>query len=124
MDSYSGYSERMEAVTGYSHPAYAESLAEFGDPRELPQCGGYILQRQIPGFPYRDGMGCYPLFACRDWSQLLADLEDIGRELVSLALVTDPFGDCDTVYLRRCFRDVVILYKEHFVVDLTRSTNA
>lgn len=27
-------------MTGYLHPGYAESLAEFGAPRELPRCGG------------------------------------------------------------------------------------
>ena len=81
------------------------------------------MERQIPGFPYRDAMGCYPLFACRDWSELYADLEDIGNEndLVSLSLVTDPFGDYDRAYLGRCFKDVVIPFKEHFIVDLSRS---
>lgn len=106
-------------VTGYMHPRYAESLTEFGTPRELPRCGGWISERQIPGFPYHDAMGCYPLFACQDWSQLYADLEDIGNDLVSLSLVTDPFGEYDPGYLHRCFKDVVIPFKQHFVVDLS-----
>jgi hypothetical protein len=110
-------------VTGYLHPGYTESLAEFGILRELPRCGGWILERQIPGFPDRDAMGCYPLFCCQDWSQLRADLEDLGDKLVSLALVTDPFGDYDLVSLQDCFGDVVIPFKEHFVVDLSRSIN-
>ncbi|MGZ3846364.1 MAG: GNAT family N-acetyltransferase [Flavisolibacter sp.] len=110
----------MSIVTGYMHPGYAESLKEFGIPREFPQCKGWILERQIPGFPYRDAMGCYPLFACQDWRHLLADLEEIGSELVSLALVTDPFGDYEPDYLRRCFGDVVFPFKEHFVADLSR----
>jgi len=108
-------------VTGYMHPEYAESLMEFGTPRELPKCEGWILERQIPGFPYRDAMGCYPLFACRDGSQLHVDLEDIGNELVSLSLVTDPFGEYDAAYLHRCFKDLVIPFKEHFIIDLCRS---
>jgi hypothetical protein len=112
-----------EIVVGYMHPGYAESLVEFGAPRELPQCGGWILERQIPGFPYRDAMGCYPLFCCQDWSQLHADLEGIGDELVSLALVTDPFGEYDLTYLQRCFEDTIIPFKEHFVVDLHRPVN-
>ncbi len=66
-------------------------------------------------------MGCYPLFACRDWSQLYVDLEGLGDKLVCLALVTDPFGDYDPAYLHQCFRDVVIPFKEHFVIDLTKS---
>jgi hypothetical protein len=78
------------------------------------------LKRQIPGFSAYDAMGCYPLFTCQDWSQLRADVEEIGEELVSLAVVTDPFGDYDADNLRRCFEDVVIPFKEHFVVDLTQ----
>jgi len=29
-----------DAATGYLHPGHAESLAEFGAPRELPHAGG------------------------------------------------------------------------------------
>jgi len=47
-------------VTGYLHHSYADSLAEFGTPYLLPKSGGWILKRQIPGFTYSDGMGCYP----------------------------------------------------------------
>jgi hypothetical protein len=60
--------------SGYMHPNYAHSLREFGEPRELPGSGGWILERIIPGTPYRDAMGCYPLFACNDWSKLANDL--------------------------------------------------
>lgn len=109
-------------MTGYLHPSYAESLAEFGIPRELPRSRGWILQRQIPGFPDYDGMGCYPLFACQDWSQLFADMEDLGSELVSLALVADPFGEYDKTYLQQCF-DELALFKKHFIVDLDRPIN-
>ena len=106
-------------ISGYMHPAYAGSLSEFGTPRLLPKSGAWILERKIPGVPYYDAMGCYPLFSCRDWSQLHADLEDIGNELVSLSLVTDPFGEYDLAYLRQCFEDVVIPFKEHFIIDLS-----
>jgi Acetyltransferase (GNAT) domain len=107
-------------MTGYLHRSYAASLSEFGTPSILPKSGGWILKRQIPGFPYHDAMGCYPLFTCQDWSQLHADLEDVRDGLVSLALVTDPFGDYDADYLRQCFEDVVVPFKEHFVVDLSQ----
>lgn len=106
-------------TTGYLHPLYAETLSEFGTPRELPQCGGWILEREIPGFPYRDAMGCYPLFSCRDWSQLAPDLEDIGTNLISLALVTDPLGEYNEDDLNRCFHQVTP-FKEHFIADLCR----
>lgn len=49
-------------MTGYIHPGYAESLTEFGTPRELPRSKGWILKCQIPGFSDYDAMGCYPLF--------------------------------------------------------------
>jgi hypothetical protein len=104
-------------MNGYLSPLYAQSLAEFGTPRELPLCGGWILERPIPGFPQRDAMGCYPLFACRDWSKLNTDLDNINNELVSLALVADPFGVYDLSNLKKCF-DVVVPFKEHFVIDL------
>jgi len=111
-------------VTGYLHHSYAESLAALGEPCILPESGGWILKRRIPGFSYYDAMGCYPLFTCQDWSHLHADLQEIGSGLVSLAMVTDPFGEYDPAYLRQCFKDVVIAYKEHFVVDLSRFNNS
>lgn len=111
---------RPGTLTGYLHPGYAESLAEFGTPRHLPQSGGWILERRIPGFPDCDGISCYPLLACEDWSRLDADLEGVESELVSLSAVTDPFGYYDSTYLRRCFPDVVLPFKEHFIIDLSR----
>lgn len=110
----------VTGATGYLHPMYAESLAEFGIPRELPRSKAWILERQIPDSPYHDAMGCYPLFACQDWSQLCADLEDLVGELVSLALVAVPFGKDEITSLRDCFRDVAIPFKQHFIVDLGR----
>jgi hypothetical protein len=108
-------------ITGYAHPLYARSSAEFGTPLELSRCGGWILKRKIHGWSNCDAMGCYPLFACQDWTGLEADLEAIGSELVSLALVADPFGCNDPEYLKRCFPDVVIPFKEHFVINLRYS---
>lgn len=108
------------SVTGFLHPAYAQSLAEFGKPRLLPNSGGWILERPIPQFPYRDGMGVYPLFCCEHWAALPADLSNLQSELVSLALVTDPFGQCSPPELAKCFTFVKI-FKEHFVADLHRS---
>ncbi len=110
----------MHLVTGYQHHAYADSLSEFGTPRYLPRSGGWILKRPIPHCEYRDAMGSYPLFACADWSQLAADLEEVGEELVSLSLVADPFGPPDAALLRCCFPDRMAAFKEHFVLDLDR----
>ncbi len=108
-------------MTGYANADYAASLVEFGSPRLLPQCESWILQRSIPGTPYVDAMGCYPLFSCRNWSQLRDDMESISDELVSLVLVTDPFGDYTEEILRRTFKDLAKPFKEHFVVDLKAS---
>lgn len=113
----------METGTesGYAHSDYAASLAEFGRPRRLPRSGGWILERSIPGYSERDGAGCYPLFSCLDWSQLRADLDDLKGELVSVVLVADPFGDYEVEYLKDCFGDVVVPFKQHFVTDLSRA---
>ena len=111
-------------MNGYLHHCYPDSLSEFGTPRELPRCQGWILERLIPGTLNKDAMGCYPLFACQDWSKLHLDLSEIDTgDLVSLSLVTDPFGEYDQTYLQRCFGDLVFPFKDHFVVDLGRPTS-
>ena len=62
-------------ITGYLHPLYATSLAKFGTPRELPECGGRILERKILGFPCRDAMDCFLLFASKDWAHPSKDIK-------------------------------------------------
>jgi hypothetical protein len=111
-------------ATGYLHAAYAASLAEFGTPRLLPRSGGWILERRIPGRDDHDAMGCYPMFACRDWTQLPLDLAELGRDLVSLVVVSDPFGAYTSADLHRAFPDQVALFKQHFVADLDRISPA
>ncbi len=112
----------QSGVSGYLHPAYAAALAAADiRPRELPRCRGWLLERPIAGFAARDAMWCYPLFCCQDWSQLHADLDSLTGALVSVAMVTDPFGAYDEAYLRDCFKDLVIPFKQHFVVDLGRA---
>jgi hypothetical protein len=103
---------------GYAHPAYALSFQEFGEPRELPGCGGWIIVRPIPGTLYKDAIGCYPLFACRDWTKLHEDLEHVSSDLVSLVLVADPFPKVGPAYLKQCF-DVIKPFKTHYVADLS-----
>ena len=109
----------MNAYSAYSDPLYVHSLREFGRPRELARSGGWILERPIPGTSYTDATGCYPLFACRDWSKLPEDLAEVGREVVSLALVVDPFSGVSPEYLQRHF-DVVKPFKTHYIADLTQ----
>jgi Acetyltransferase (GNAT) domain len=104
-------------MTGYLHPAYAEAFIEFGQPLLLPRSGGHLLTRQISRTDGVDAMGCYPLFACSDWDKLGDDLQDLSERFVSVALVTDPFGDFETKELRDCFPDKMFHFKDHFVVD-------
>jgi hypothetical protein len=110
---------RVREGNAYVHPLYASSLSEFGQPLELPRCGGWLLRRQIQGADAIDATGCYPLFACRDWSRLGEEVERL-ENLVSLVLVTDPFGDFDLAELRRHFDDVRV-FKPHYVIDLAAS---
>lgn len=104
---------------GYLSPLYAQSLMEYGSPLELAASKAWLLKRPIPGTSFEDGMGCYPIFTCKDWTNLGVDLEKISDQLISLSLVSDPFGNYSSEILRRNF-DFALPYKEHFVVDLTR----
>jgi Acetyltransferase (GNAT) domain len=110
----------MALVTGYLSERYAQALSEFGKPRFLPASRGWILERSIANSPYRDAMGCYPIFACEDWMGLESDLNGVADELVCLTVVTDPFGNYEPSWLRKCFGDLMTVFKEHFVVDLKR----
>jgi hypothetical protein len=107
---------------GYLSRSYAASLSEFGRPLALPASGSWILRRPVaPGIT--DAMGPYPLFCCRDWSSLaadLADLVDLAPTLTSLVVVTDPFGPAGPDALAAAFPDRVAPFKEHFVADLSR----
>jgi hypothetical protein len=104
-------------MTGYLHPLYAKSLSEFGRPVELPQCGGWLLERPVPGSGLQDAMGCYPLFCCSDWSKLPADIAEAKQRNVTIALVADPFASVTVSELARCF-DLVRPFKTHFVIDV------
>ena len=114
---------RAVALAGYMHPGYARSLSDFGRPRWLSHCGGWVLERMIPGSHSRDAMGCYPIFCCNDWRGIPADLDELSEELVSIVLVTDPFGPLGQRELNAVF-DRVTAFKEHFVADLTKPIDA
>ncbi len=102
----------------YSHSGYAASLSQFGVPRALPRCGGWLLDRAIEGTSQRDLMGPYPLFACADWSGLAADVEKLGDSRVSLVLVADPLAEVGASELERAFPSRVHPFKRHLVRDL------
>lgn len=113
-------SKSMTDCMGYAHPLYAQSLEEFGEPRELPLSGGWILVRPIPDTPFHDAMGCYPLFVCQDWKRLQEDLENVGSDLVSLTLVIDPFSEVSIAELKACF-NFVNVFKTHYIVNFSDS---
>jgi len=108
---------------GYADPLYAASLAEFGTPRELPRCRGWILERPVEGFSYRDAIGCYPLFSCLDWSKVTQDVDELSGDLVSLSIVADPFGAPSPEVLQRSF-DLVRPFKEHYVTEVRQGVDA
>jgi hypothetical protein len=109
-----------QEIAGYTSPAYVESLSEFGTPLPLTRSGGWLLRRKIAGFESDDAMWPYPIFSCVDWGALRDDLNELEDRLVCAYVVTDPFGDYDEVLLKQCFGDVVIPFKKHFVLDLSK----
>ncbi len=110
-------------MSGYAHADYAAALAEFGTPRLLPTSQSWILTTPIAGFSLMDARGCYPLFSATNWVGLGSDLSSID-DLVSLVVVADPFGDYTVETLRDCFPDLLVNYKEHYVIDLENLTIA
>jgi len=63
-------------------------------------------------------MGPYPIFSCEDWGGLDEDLRELAGELVAVALLADPFGGWTIETLEHCFADVLVHFKDHFVVEL------
>ena len=106
--------------TGYLSPDYAASLAEFGRPMVLACSGGSLLERTVAGSDHTDAMGPYPLFCCADWSGLPADLASLAGRVVSVVVVTDPFGPDDPLALSGAFSHGLTRYKDHSVIDLAR----
>ena len=108
----------MNSLLGYADPNYAYSLSEFGAPKRLSQCGGWILEKAITGTTFSDAMGCYPLFTCLDWSKIHEDFKILEKTLVSLTIVTDPLANFSLEYLQKNF-DLVKPFKTHFIADLS-----
>jgi hypothetical protein len=106
-------------MTGYEHPDYSASLAEFGHVTKLPQSGGWALRRGIPGTSHDDLIGPYPLFFCRNWHKLPDDLAEVGDNAVSFSMVTNPFAALDVELLKSYF-EVTLPFKQHYVADLSQ----
>lgn len=110
----------MSRAGGYASREYAESLAEFGEVIDLPNCGGSLLGQSVADSTDRDAVGPYPLFACCDWGGLTTDLDALSDRYVCAYAVTDPFGETSADELARAFPDLCYAYKQHFAVDLSQ----
>lgn len=108
-------------ATGYASEAFGEACRDHGRPLRLRSCGASVLLRKIGATPFVDAMGCYPLFSCQHWDRLADDLKDLGRDCVSLVLVSDPFAPLDQPGLEAIF-DRVVFFKDHYVADLALET--
>jgi len=105
-------------MNGYNHTEYARSLQEFGLPRKLQNCNGWVIERKTPDGSFTDAMGLYPFFVCEDWSNLIGDLEALSRDVICVYMVTDPFGDFDLQLLQEYFQDAFRPFRQHYIVDL------
>jgi hypothetical protein len=103
---------------GYSSEQYACAVSDGGTVTHLANCGGYILTRQINDSELSDAAGPYPLFCCKHWESLRQDIDQLSN-VVSLGLVTDPFGQFDAEVLKDCFPDIMKQFKLHYVVELS-----
>lgn len=105
--------------TGYASPEYAQAFSGSGLPLHLKNANGWLLKRAIADGSYYDAMGCYPLFSCSDWRLLGEDLNSLYGDIISLFLVTDPFGNWDEALLSTIFTTICNPYKQHYVADLS-----
>ncbi|MCY6370542.1 hypothetical protein [Clostridium ganghwense] len=107
---------------GYLNNNYANSFKEWGEPITLGESRGWLLKRKIAGYNLYDAMGLYPLFCCKDWKKLSLDFQKLKNNLVSITLVTDPFGEYKITELYKIF-DFVKPFKKHYIVDLSCELN-
>lgn len=108
----------MKRGRAYSDKQYAESLREWGEPHYLPNAQGWILKRSIGDTGFQDAMGCYPLYSCTEWAGLPEDVLAQQQMLVSLVLVTDPFGHINETILAPMDPEAFFHFKNHYIVNL------
>jgi hypothetical protein len=76
-----------------------------------------MLVRPIPGSPWHDALGCYPLAAVSRDADLKAGLERLrSADLVSVALVPDPLTSPSLDLLASAFF-VCSPFKTHYLID-------
>ena len=116
--------DRRRERGGYAHELYARSFSEFGAIVELKNAGARLIKRRIPQSDrLYDCIGCYPLFTYERLDCLAKDFDLLGKDVVSVGLVTDPWSGSEADILARFF-DVVRPFKTHYLVDLNIPFNA
>ena len=101
----------------YRDAAYAEALAEFGEPMDVAPWGNFILRRPIRDGTLMDAVGLYPLLTLMPNADVPAGrrvLETAG--LVSFVGVADPFESPPPEVLAREF-EVCYPFKQHAIID-------
>jgi hypothetical protein len=131
-------------LEGYASPHYVASLRAHGTPRALSRSGGWLIERAIPGTPWVDLAGPYPLLDVPRWEHLARDLECLDRHdeppdaaaspnptdtsssrslpAVSVVAVLTPFCPLSPESIRAAFPHRCAPYKQHLLVDLRRPT--
>ncbi len=110
-------------MAGYLSKSYAASFEQIGASHHLPACDGWAIIRNIPDTPYRDAMGCYPLFSCGSWEDLGSDLSSFPEHTVAFSMVTDPLGDFTDADLQSVFTDLCRPFKQHYILDLEKDVS-
>ncbi|MFO0388476.1 MAG: hypothetical protein ACK502_01975 [Alphaproteobacteria bacterium] len=98
----------------YATVAFAESLAHWGKPFEVPEWGGGVMLREISA-GLQDAAGIYPITPLNKNADIaggLARLRDVG--LVSVVLVLDDFHRLHMNTLKEHF-DTVDSFKPHYL---------
>lgn len=104
----------------YGSAQFAESFNVHGDVFQLSHSGLYVIKR----FVYKDKFdltGVYPFSICKNWSGLVADIEELKNSgAVSLTFVADPFSELELAKASdKCQWSLFKTYKTHFTVDTT-----
>lgn len=104
-------------VGGYASREYLECASPAAATYWLPRSEGGLVLEGIPGTPYTDTRGAYPLFAVANWDALDRDLSEVA-DWVSLRGVPDPLTAPSPERLRSTFPDLCRAYKTHHIVNL------
>lgn len=104
-----------------SHPyaslAYAQSLDHVGPALAVPEWGGHVLTRAIPGSRARDGIGPYPLTVLPVDADLTGGLQRLrAAELLSVVVVLDPLQHPPMEAVTAAF-DLARPFKTHHIHD-------